>query len=121
MSEGMFSKLSRPQAGAAGGAGTMAEGVRGARKATPEEIKAAAARLMAKGITPNAVNVAEEIANGIAAADAPAAAPMPAAAGRAGPQGSPEMLDRIKAEQAAKNKALLERVARERRNMSGAR
>jgi hypothetical protein len=118
--DGMFSKVSRPQAGADGATGTMAEGVRGARKATPEEIKAASARLMAKGITPNAVNVAEEIA---AMTEAPAAAPAPAApgAGRAGPQGSPEMLDRIKAEQAARNRALLEKAMRERRALSGAR
>lgn len=119
--EGMFDIASRMKAGQPTQVAQLSAGVRGAQRATPEQIKAAAASLMARGITPTAVNVAEEIAAMTAAPAPPAAAPMVPGAGRVGPQGSEEMLARIKAEQAAKNQEMLRRAMEERRRMSGAR
>lgn len=85
---------------------------------TQEQIRIAAARLAARGIQPTRANIAEEIAVMAAQPAAPAAAP---SAGRAGPQGSQEMLERIKAEQAARNQEIIRRAMEERRRMSGAR
>lgn len=96
------------------------EPVQLAQSATPEQIKAAAARLMARGITPTKVNLAEEIAVMTSEPAAPAVQ-APPGAGRAGPQGSAEMLARIKAEQEARNQVILRRAMEERRRMSGAR
>jgi hypothetical protein len=84
-------------------------------QATPEQVRIASARLMARGIQPTRVNIAEEIA--VMNLQSQAAPPVVPGAGRVGPQPSQGMLDRIKAEQDARNRALFEK----RRNMSGAR
>ena len=89
---------------------------------TQEQSKIAAARLAARGIQPTRALIAEEIASmGNAPPPAPAAGPVVPGAGRAGPQGSAEMMERIKAQQALRNQEILRRAMEERRRMSGAR
>jgi len=92
--------------------------------ATPEEIKAAVARLLAKGLKVNKVNVAEEIANPSDAQPPAAPSPMPMEAPPRGPYGgnpSPELVQNIKDAQREKNRLFLERVEADRRKKSGAR
>lgn len=93
--------------------------------ATPEQIKAAIARLVAKGVKPNQTNIAEEIALGgdeeQAAPAAPRGEPMRGKPVMGGGQPSPEMMQAVKAQQDARNRAVLERAMAERRRMSGAR
>jgi hypothetical protein len=121
---GMFDKFTRSMAQSAPAEEppmVLAQGVMGATKATPEQTARAVARLRAAGIKPNAVNVAEEIANEVGGADAAPAGPVVPGAGRAGAQGSPEMLERIKEQQRIENAARIKAALEERRRMSGAR
>jgi hypothetical protein len=123
---GMFDKFTRSQAESAPVEKPMvlADGVKGASNATPEQMARAAARLRAAGITPTAVRIAEEIASevgGGAAPAAPAAAPAGPGAGRVGAQPSAEMLERIKLMEKQKAADSLARALAARRAMSGAR
>lgn len=117
---GMFDMASRLKAADAVQTAQLADGVRGAKRATPEQIRAAADALRARGIQPTAVNVAEELAV-MAKTPVPTPPPPQPGAGRAGPQVSPETLERIKALQQERNRLVLEQALAERRRLSGAR
>ena len=119
---GLFDKLTGGAAAQTPSTRNPAEGglVAGA---TPEQVQAAIARLKAKGLTKiTKADIAEEIAlGGDEAPAAPAGEPMVGRAVLGGSQPSPEMLQRVKAMQDAKNREVLERAMARRRAESGAR
>jgi hypothetical protein len=118
---GMFDYINKAGSRETAPKRTNDEGVQVAQGGDAQK-KAAIQRLKDKGVQPTAVNIAEEMAMGDGAAPAkPAGEPMVGRPVMGGAQPSPEMLQRMKAAQEARNREVLERAMAERRRMSGAR